>query len=225
MITGYNTDVRRGELVLHVQTEDKGLANPAIESVIYVAGQVVASRRSSYSNLIAEGKGEREVAVMMDHQHRTIVAAIRDGRFDDKLGALAPGRVPQPRPSARAAAAETAESGATLDQVILEYLSTEAESEQLVLVLEGGVAVVAGNHNLLRLRATSSKSGKPVPAAQVTVKILSTVSEPRVVSAGETDAEGRLAIAIDVPAFDRGTGALIISAISSLGRAELKSLL
>ncbi len=42
MITGYNTDVRHGEVVLHVQTEDKGLDNPYLESVIYVRGQVLA---------------------------------------------------------------------------------------------------------------------------------------------------------------------------------------
>src|SRR5690606_17493213 len=31
MLTGYNTDIRHGETVLHVQTEDKGRDNPAIE--------------------------------------------------------------------------------------------------------------------------------------------------------------------------------------------------
>ena len=57
------------------------------------------------------------------------------------------------------------------------------------------------------------------------VKILSTVAEPRTVSAGETDEEGALDVVIDIPSFDRGTAALIISAISDLGRAEIKSLL
>src|SRR4051794_22707590 len=35
MITGYNTDVRYRERVFHVQTEDKGLQNPSIETVVY----------------------------------------------------------------------------------------------------------------------------------------------------------------------------------------------
>ena len=47
MITGYNTDVRHVETVVHVQTEDKGRGNPFIESVVYVAGRVVATKRSS----------------------------------------------------------------------------------------------------------------------------------------------------------------------------------
>ena len=43
MITGYNTDVRHDSVVFHVQTEDKGAANPLIESLVYVGGQVVAA--------------------------------------------------------------------------------------------------------------------------------------------------------------------------------------
>lgn len=226
MITGYNTDVRRGEVVLHVQTEDKGLANPFIESIIYVSGRVLAAKRASYAALLAEGKGEREVAVLMDHQHRTIVAAIRGGRFDDRLAQVGSEPTPRPPGAAGAAVATPArEAGPSLDQVILDYLSTEAENEQLLLSLENGALVVAGARNDLALRARSSKSGRAVAGAQVSLKILSTVAEPRIVHAGETDGDGLLRIAVDIPAFERGTAALVISAVSELGRAEIKSLL
>ena len=76
MITGYNTDVRHNEVVFHVQTEDKGLANPFIESLVYVGGQVLATKRASYAELLAEGKEEKEIVALMDHQHRTMIAAI-----------------------------------------------------------------------------------------------------------------------------------------------------
>ncbi|MES1243218.1 MAG: hypothetical protein ABUT39_16515 [Acidobacteriota bacterium] len=56
MITGYNTDVRHNDVVFHVQTEDKGLGNPFIESLVYVGGQVLASKRSNYADLLSEGK-------------------------------------------------------------------------------------------------------------------------------------------------------------------------
>lgn len=226
MITGYNTDVRHGDVVLHVQTEDKGLANPFVESIIYVSGQVLAARRSSYAALVAEGKGEREIAGLMDHQHRTIIAAIRSGRFDDKIAARL-GIRPASRSSATTGAftAIDSQGGPTLDQVILDYLSSEAENEQLVLSIEGEGQVVPGSRNVMSVRATSSKTGQPIAGAQVMVKILSTVAEPRTVSAGETDGDGALDVVIDIPSFDRGTAALIISAISELGRAEIKSLL
>ena len=54
MLTGYNTDIRHGEVVLHVQTEDKGRENPAIETVIYLKGQVLAARRTPYAKLLEE---------------------------------------------------------------------------------------------------------------------------------------------------------------------------
>ena len=226
MITGYNTDVRHGDVVLHVQTEDKGLANPFVESIIYVSGQVLAARRSSYASLVADGKGEREIAGLMDHQHRTIIAAIRAGRFDDKIAARL-GVRPATRPTPEPGLLNSLEGagGPTLDQVILDYLSSEAENEQLVLSVDGSPQAVPGSRNVLAVRASSSKTGMPVAGAQVMVKILSTVAEPRTISAGETDEAGALDVVIDIPAFERGTAALIISAISEIGRAEIKSLL
>src|SRR5690349_17367049 len=92
MITGYNTDVRHNEVVFHVQTEDKGLANPFIESLVYVGGQVLASKRASYSEMLAEGKEEKDIVALMDHQHRTMIAAIRHGKLDAKLADLLGGR-------------------------------------------------------------------------------------------------------------------------------------
>src|SRR5260370_5099961 len=88
MITGYNTDVRHQEVVFHVQTEDKGAANPFIESLVYVGGQVLASKRANYADLLAEGRDEKEIVALMDHQHRTVIAAIRHRQLDAKLKAL-----------------------------------------------------------------------------------------------------------------------------------------
>src|SRR4051795_1683019 len=92
MITGYNTDVRHGEVVYHVQTEDKGASNPFIESLVYVGGQVLASKRASYAEMLAEGREEKEIVAFMDHQHRTMIAAIRHGKLDAKLAAMNAGR-------------------------------------------------------------------------------------------------------------------------------------
>ncbi|HRC84229.1 MAG TPA: hypothetical protein PK413_01320 [Thermoanaerobaculia bacterium] len=91
MIPGYNTDVRHGDVVFHVQTEDKGTENPYIETLVYVGGRVVAAKRGSYSQLLAEGKGPPEISAMMETQHRAIIAAIKQGRFDAKLEGLLSG--------------------------------------------------------------------------------------------------------------------------------------
>lgn len=246
MLTGYNTDVKHGELVLHVQTEDKGLGNPAIESVIYLRGRVLAAKRTAYENLINQGKGEREIASLMEHQHRTIVAAIKAGRFDGRIeqaARAASGEIDPAAGKPRAtdpftengdagdesvnlrAAIEAERHGPSLDQVILDYLSSEAEQEHLVLVLDGHDEIRTGRSNHLVLRAYSSKSGLPVAGVQVAVKMLSTLSDPRTLLTAETDDVGTLEFHLDVPNIDRGSVALVISGASDLGRAEIKQLL
>jgi hypothetical protein len=274
MNTGYNTDVRHGEVVFHVQTEDKGTSNPYIESLVYVGGQVLASKRASYAEMLADGKDEKDVVQLMDHQHRTMIAAIRHGKLDAKLAALslgrqtgqhpttaavlapapsgssqvlppappamqqvAPQQVPQQVPQTTAAA--LLDVGATLarppvarpspertlDQVILEYLTSEADQEQLLLFLEEEQDLALGARALLTLRTSSSKSGDAVVGAQVSVRMISTAAEPRVLAGGRTDDRGVLVLSFDVPQLGRGTSALIISAVSAIGRAELKHLL
>lgn len=245
MITGYNTDVRHNEVVFHVQTEDKGAGNPYVESLVYVGGQVLASRRSGYAEILAAGDGEPQVVALMERQHRTMIAAIRHGRFDRKLaelrgGAAVAGTGPLPS-SAAQSAANGGEAGnghargglalagdeadRTLDQVILDYLSAEAEQEQLVLSFAGETAFALGHDASLELQAASSRTGAPVADAEVTVRMISTVSEPRNLARGRTDEGGRLRLDFEIPVLGRGTAALIISASSALGPAELKQLL
>ena len=243
MITGYNTDVRHNEVVFHVQTEDKGLSNPYIESLVYVGGQVLASKRANYAEMLAAGKEEKDIVQLMDHQHRTMIAAIKHGKLDAKLQALLSGAVtrqatatqtsPQPLPATPVTPlpplpppppAPPARER-TLDQVILEYLTNEADQEQLVLLLEEESNLALGREARLVLRTRSSKSGMPVVGAQVSVRMISTVSDPRVLASGRTDDMGLAALSFEIPAIGRGTAALIITAVGTIGRAELKHLL
>ncbi len=55
--------------------------------------------------------------------------------------------------------------------------------------------------------------------------MISTVVEPRVLANGRTDDRGILTLGFDIPQVGRGTSALIINAVSNIGRAELKHLL
>ena len=239
MITGYNTDVRHADVVIHVQTEDKGANNPFIESLVYVGGRVLAAKRASYASLLAEGKGPEAVSEMMDLQHRAVIAAIRQGKFDDKLHALTGARPAVPPAAAAVAAAVDAlseptdmltatkitEAERTLDQVILEYLSMEADQEQLRLAVDGDAELTLGRPSVLQLAASSSRSGKPVAGARVEVKLISTVAEARTLAAGDTDHQGGIQLAFQIPDLKGGAAALIITANSHIGSAELKHLL
>ena len=83
MITGFNTDIEHDGVIYHVQTEDKGLDSPIILSLVYAGGTILASKRSPYRDLIAEGFSDEVLAERLKRQHRLICAAIHSGRIDD----------------------------------------------------------------------------------------------------------------------------------------------
>lgn len=83
MITGFNTDIEHDGVVYHVQTEDKGLDTPIILSLVYTGGTILASKRSPYEDLIAEGFSDEALAERLKRQHRLICAAIHSGRIND----------------------------------------------------------------------------------------------------------------------------------------------
>jgi hypothetical protein len=83
MLTGYNTDVLYGGVTYHVQTEDKGITNPVILSLVYQGGTILAAKRTNYGDLIQEGRvDEGELAKALERQHRILVAAIQSGKSE-----------------------------------------------------------------------------------------------------------------------------------------------
>ena len=88
MITGFNTDVKHKNRVFHIQTEDKGEGNPYVESLVYVGGEILATKRTSYAEVIKGGRDDHAVQDLMEQQHRTMIAAIQRGRFDGPNGAV-----------------------------------------------------------------------------------------------------------------------------------------
>src|SRR5438876_6886607 len=82
VITGFNTDIKHNDKVYHIQTEDKGLQNPYIESLVYVGGEILASKKTSYAEQLKSGIDEKWIGGLMEQQHRTMIAAVKRGRFD-----------------------------------------------------------------------------------------------------------------------------------------------
>ena len=232
MITGFNTDIRHNDRVYHVQTEDKGLNNPYIESLVYVGGEILASKKTSYAEKIQAGSDDKAIGVLMEQQHKTIIAAIKRGRFDSAIPAKGPAGatvistvpsvetlVARPEPVVAPAAEER-----TLDQVIIDYLASEAESEHLEMSIVQQVEFVAGATAEFAVAAQRSISQQPIAGARVEVKVISTVEPPRVIFRGVTGADGQVPVRCSVPVFREGTAAVIISAQSNLGNDEVKQL-
>ncbi len=232
MITGFNTDIKHNEKVYHVQTEDKGVGNPYIESLVYVGGEILASKKTSYAEQLKVGVDDKWIGGLMEQQHRTMIAAIKRGRFDQpadstttKSGPVKPvtaSTLDAPFPDAGKPIAIDEEK--TLDQVIIDYLASEAESEHLELALLDQMEFFSGTTVEVRIATRKSLSMAPIPAAAIEVKVISTVEPPRVIFRGKTDAAGAAIVRLTIPSFREGTAAVIISAQSPIGNDEVKQL-
>src|SRR5207253_3110733 len=110
----------------------------------------------------------------------------------------------------------------TLDQVIIDYLASEADTEHLELSLLTQPDFFAGAPVELRVATRKSLSQNPIAAAAIEVRVISTVEPPRVVFRGKTATDGTATVRCTIPAFREGTAAVIISAQSPIGNDEVK---
>jgi hypothetical protein len=73
-----------GKAVYHVQTEDRGQANPVIRTTVYAGGRVLAKRATSYRDFLASPDfNESTLQVMVERQHQELIEDIRQGRLPE----------------------------------------------------------------------------------------------------------------------------------------------
>jgi len=90
MSSGFNTDVRVGDQVFHVQTEDRGPSSPVIDTAVYQNGRVLLRRSSSYSELLnSAGFSADAVRQRVAGQHSTVIEELRAGTLAAELAAVA----------------------------------------------------------------------------------------------------------------------------------------
>ena len=86
MSSGFNTDVRIGTNVFHVQTEDRGPVHPVIDTAVYLAGRVIHKRSVNYqdfassANFTAEALEDR-----VESQHRQVIEGLRSGELEQEI--------------------------------------------------------------------------------------------------------------------------------------------
>lgn len=211
MITGYNTDVRHGNRVYHVQTEDKGLSNPKVETLIYVGGEILDSYRSAYEDLLSKGTLEEgELQARMDEQHKSIIRDIKAGKYDTTPADDLEKEAFNDRP---------------LDQSILEFLQREGDIETLEMVLDQPMKPVFGVAFPLKFKVRLSRSQAPVSGAEVTVKLVSSLKKAVVLGAGKTDPQGVFASEVEIPPSQPGQCALLVTCAGEHGMDEVKAII
>lgn len=81
MIIGFNTDIKYRNEVFHIQTEDKGENNPTVETLVYHNGEILLSRRISYSHLMKKTDARKRIKAMMKTQHDHVITELKGGKF------------------------------------------------------------------------------------------------------------------------------------------------
>lgn len=225
MLTGFNTDIEYAGTTYHVQTEDRGGKNPLIESLIYVGGEILASRRTGYRNLLEAGADETAIRILMERQHRAIVEAIRLGRLDlltqpaasDEGDTTVVARSPLAKP------ARAVEPSRSLDEVIARWLEEQGRGLALKLQVEGADRLVAGKPYAVTVKTLNQDEGKGIPA-QVEVRFVSTTTKPIVLATGSSDASGVFVAEGTLPPLEKGTGIFVVTARAKDSVAEAKYL-
>lgn len=85
MLPGFNTNVRHGGVLFHVQTEDSGKAHPHIITHLYHGGTILASEKSSYADHVEAPDLSSRVRELMDKQHHAMLKRLATGDLDEQI--------------------------------------------------------------------------------------------------------------------------------------------
>lgn len=115
MITGVNTDVQYDGKVYHVQTEDGGLKNPVIITHCFINGAIIATKKTSYADIVRAECLTDVVKDLMKEQHKEMIEAVKTGKLTGRKEGEKFG--------------EDIISKKSLDEVILDFLSKEDDKK------------------------------------------------------------------------------------------------
>jgi len=81
MHNGFNTNVPYKGKMYHVQTEDGGARNPVLTTMLYHKGEILATEKSSYAEVLVDDDWKEKVLEKMKDQHRTVIKGLMAGKF------------------------------------------------------------------------------------------------------------------------------------------------
>ncbi len=136
MLLGYNHNIIHKGITFHVQTEDSGRDNPFIITHLFIGGNIIATKKTSYMDIIKINDLEKIVADIMKEQHKKMVMELRDGSYDShqlvieiqKEKSAKPQETKQPVKQDEKTL-NIDEETKNLDEVILDYLVETTEDK------------------------------------------------------------------------------------------------
>ena len=203
MLFGHNTDVKVGESVYHVQTEDRGTANALIDTTVYCRGRVLHRRTNNYIDLLPlDSEREDLLRKRIDDQHRTVTEDIRSGALQ---------LVPPSLPAKEKPISKNADSAAH---------SNASPAPPLALELINAKSWLAGKRANLHVAVRKKQNGEVIAGALVTARIDGAVDVTEF--SIETAADGQARLEFDMPRLSGADPALVIEASQADSKGQLK---
>lgn len=201
MLFGHNSDVKAGETVYHIQTEDRGTANALIDTTVYCRGRVLHRRTNNYIDLLPlDPAREETLKKRIADQHRAVSEEIRSGVL--KL-------VPPPSPAQEAAKKNDGFASAS-----------HAPAPPLAIELINAKGWLTGKRANLHVAVRKTQNGEGVARALVTARIdgAADVTEFSI----ETGNDGQARLEFDMPRLAGTEPALVIEASQADSKGQLK---
>ena len=82
-VTGFNHNIKHKGKVYHVQTEDSGASNPHIITHLFVGGNILATKKASYTDIVKSENLPELVRDMMEEQHKQMLRNLVNGTYDN----------------------------------------------------------------------------------------------------------------------------------------------
>ena len=83
-VVGFNHNVKYGERVYHVQTEDSGLPRAHYITHLFVGGNIISSIKTSYADKAEQPDLAKSVRSRMEAQHKQMLKRLVAGEFQEQ---------------------------------------------------------------------------------------------------------------------------------------------
>ena len=120
MLAGYNTNVTYKGSTYHIQTEDSGLKNPIVVTLLYAKGAILTSKKTSYAHIVDDPDYKEKIRELMKQQHKTMIKELLSGRYTGEF--VTEESESEPHEEAEATPVKKNQISESLDDILLNYI-------------------------------------------------------------------------------------------------------
>ncbi len=88
MFIGVNTNIKHKGEIFHIQTEDGGLDQHTLTTILFKNGAILSSKKTSYLDLPKSPDYKDTVRQMMQEQHKQMIRDLVGGKFETGTGSV-----------------------------------------------------------------------------------------------------------------------------------------